>query len=132
MKIENHLENLKESIREIDEAIEKGLLEKQRTIGFHTSAGAIDMLEIILHENNLIDPGFLINHDWFNSEKKIKEKLSFDFQRKNEIINLIKNIESVRNKLCYGKKQKIEILEKVISNFNKLSKIFKEITKHEL
>ena len=42
MKIESHLENLKESLREIEEAITKGLLQKQRTLGFHASAGAIN------------------------------------------------------------------------------------------
>ena len=58
MKIESHLENLKESIREIEIAVKEGLEKKQRTIGFHTSSAAIDILEIILHKHKLIDPGF--------------------------------------------------------------------------
>ena len=132
MKIESHIENLKESIREIEEAITKGLLQKQRTLGFHTSAAAIDILEIILHEKNLIDPGFVIKHEWFNSKRKIEEKFSFDFNNKKEIIKLIKNIESVRNNLCYGKRQDEEILEKLIQDFNKLKSVFKEVTEYEL
>jgi len=63
MKIESHLENLKESINEIGESITKDLTKKQRTLGFHTSAAAMDILEIILHKNNLIDPGFIIKHE---------------------------------------------------------------------
>lgn len=132
MKIEAHLERLNESVLEIEEAVERGIINKQRTIGFHTSAGAIDMLEIILHKNNLIDAGFLINHDWFNSDKKIKEKLSFNFPKRDNIIELIKSIEKVRNNLCYGKRQEIKILEKVINNFNSLKRIFKEVTRYEL
>ena len=53
MKIESHLENLKESVAEIEIAVKVGLIQKQRTIGFHTSAGAIDMLETIFHSLNL-------------------------------------------------------------------------------
>ena len=108
MKIDSHLENLKESIREVEEAVTKGLSTKQRTLGFHTSAAAIDILEIILHKNNLIDPGFVIKHEWFNSERKIEEKFPFDFQYKKEIMNLIKNIENIRNNLCLEKDRKIK------------------------
>ena|SRR3989344_3033841 len=132
MKIDSHLENLKESIREVEEAVTKGLSTKQRTLGFHTSAVAIDILEIILHKNNLIDPGFVIKHEWFNSERKIEEKFPFDFQYKKEIMNLIKNIENIRNNLCYGKRQEDKILEKLIYDFNKLKELFKEVTGYEL
>ncbi|GBE19820.1 hypothetical protein BMS3Abin17_00549 [archaeon BMS3Abin17] len=132
MKIESHLENLKESIEEIDEAVTKGLEKKQRTIGFHTSAGAVDILEIILHERNLIDSGFVIKHEWFNSKRRIAEKFNFDFPRKEEIMNLIAKIENVRNKLCYGKRQDEAVLEKLVHDFNSLKKIFTEVTGHEL
>ena len=132
MKIESHLENLKESINEIGESITKDLTKKQRTLGFHTSAAAMDILEIILHKNNLIDPGFIIKHEWFNSDKKIKEKFPFHFDNKERILNLIKSIESIRNNLCYGKRQEEKVLEKLILDFNKLKRIFNEETKYEL
>lgn len=132
MKIESHLQNLKESIREVDLAVIENLLQKQRTLGFHTSAGAIDILEIILHKNNLIDPGFVIKHEWFSSKRKIKEKFPFDFPHKKEIISLIERIEGIRNILCYGKRQDEEILEKLIHDFNKLKQIFLEVTGYEL
>ena len=63
MKIEHHLENLKESVKEIEDAVQEGIVNKQRTLGFHTSSAAIDMLEIIFHKFNLIDPGFVIKHE---------------------------------------------------------------------
>jgi len=132
MKIESHLENLNESIREIEEAVKFGLTEKQRTLGFHTSAASIDILEIILHKENKIDPGFILKHDWFNADRKIKEKIPFDFSRKEEIISLIKSIENSRNNFCYGKRQSEESLETLIKTFNKLKEIFIEVTKYEL
>ncbi|MBI2135814.1 hypothetical protein HYU06_01965 [Candidatus Woesearchaeota archaeon] len=132
MRIESHLENLKESAKEINDAITEGLLSKQRSIGFHASAGAIDMVEILLHENNLIDTGFVIKHEWFKSEKSIENKFHFDFPNKKEILILVKDIETIRNKLCYGKRQSEETLEKVINDFNKLKEIFSKVSKHEL
>jgi len=132
MKIESHLENLRESIEEIENAITKGIDKRQRTIGFHTSAAAVDMLEILLHEKNLIDPGFIVKHDWFNSKRRVMEKFHFDFSKKEDILELILEIEKVRNSLCYGKRQEVFILEKLVENFNHLRKIFTEVTKHEL
>jgi len=93
MKIESHLENLEESIREIENAIKEGLEKKQRTLGFHTSSAAIDMLEII---------------------------------------KCITKIESARNKLCYGKRQKEEDLEEIAKEFNELKNIFEEVSGYGL
>ena len=132
MKNEDHLRQLKESIREIEKAVIEGVKEKQRTIGFNTSAGAIDMLEIILHQKRLLDVGAMIKHEWFNSDRKISEKFTSDFPRKDIIIGLIKKIESVRNIFCYGKLQPEEEIKKIIEHFNDLKKIFVEVTDYEL
>ena len=126
MNKESHLRNLKESLNLIEESIEKGLLERQRTIGFNTSAACADMLEIFLHNKNLIDSGFIIKHDWLKSANKTKEKFPFDFPNKKQIIDLILKIEEKRNLLCYGKPQKIEVIQEVLNNFNKLKEIFKQ------
>lgn len=132
MKIESHLENLRESIEEIESAVKKGLSKKQRTLGFHTSAAAIDILEIILHQEKLIDPGFVIKHEWFNSLRTINEKFPFDFPQKKEILEFIFIIEQNRNIFCYGKRQEEEVLVKVVNSFNSLRMIFHEVTKYEL
>ncbi|MBI4980185.1 hypothetical protein HZC30_01340 [Candidatus Woesearchaeota archaeon] len=132
MKIESHLESLQESVTEIEAAVISGLVSKQRTVGIHTSAGAIDMLEIILHQHNLIDPGAVIKHEWFSSSQGIRKRFSFDFPRKEEIISLMESIEAVRNKLCYGKRQDEKILIKVVEEFNKLHSIFREVSGYEL
>jgi len=132
MKIESHLKNLKESIEVIEESVEKGLVERQRNIGFNTSVACIDMLEILLHKNDLIDPGFIIKHEWFRSANRLKEKFPFDFPKKNEIIGLISKIEEKRDTLCYGKPQKLEMIQEVIDNFNILKKKFKEAGLNEI
>ncbi|HLC80738.1 MAG TPA: hypothetical protein VJG31_03110 [Candidatus Nanoarchaeia archaeon] len=132
MKIESHLENLKESVREIERIIQSDLTGNQRSLGFHASAAAVDMMEIILHQENLIDWGFIVKHEWFNSPNKIREKFPFDFPRKKEMIFLASRIEGVRNNFCYGKRQEEILLESLVSDFNKLKEIFMEVTRHEL
>ena len=132
MKIEHHLENLKESVEEIENAVKVGLIKKQRTLGFHTSSAAIDILEIILHKYNLIDPGFIIKHEWLNSKRKIEEKLPFEFPGKKEILKHIVKIESARSKLCYGKRQKEKDLEEIAEEFSQLKDLFIEVSGYEL
>lgn len=125
MKVDLHLKNLKESLEVIEECIQKGIQSRQRTIGFNTSAACIDMLEILLHKKSLIEPGFVIKHEWLKSKTKISEKFPFDFIQKEEILNLIFKIEEKRNLLCYGKPKELKEIHEVIENFNKLKKIFK-------
>ncbi|MBI2141557.1 hypothetical protein HYU16_03985 [Candidatus Woesearchaeota archaeon] len=125
MNIETHLRNLRESLEVIRESIEKGLVERQRTLGFNTSAAAADMLEAFLHSKNLIDPGFTIKHEWLKSKNKVNEKLPFEFPRKQEILELIAKIEEKRNALCYGKPQKEEALQELLADFNALKEKFK-------
>ena len=127
MKIEDHLRNIKESLDDIKESIQKGLVERQRSIGFHTSVAATEMLEVFLHKNNLINPGIVLKHESFNSIKKAKDKLNFDFEEKEEILKLLNEIEIKRNQLCYGKKQPIELIESVVSSFNKTKTLFEKL-----
>ncbi len=124
MKEELHMKSLKESLAVINECIEKGIVsERQRTIGFHCSAAAVDILEMLLHKYHLISPGTQLKHDWFASENKIKEKLNFDFPHKSDILSLIMAVERSRNLFCYGKPQPEREIEKIIMDFKKLVKI---------
>ena len=126
MKIEDHYKRLKESLAVIEESIEKGLTERQRTIGFSASAACADMLEILLHKNSLIDPGFMLKHEWFKAKNILNEKLIFDFPEKRQILELMHKIEEKRNMLCYGKPKTEEVVREVIGNLNKLKAIFRE------
>lgn len=127
MNIEKHQERLKESLEVLDESISKDITKRQRTIGFNCSAACADMFEIYLHQEELIDPGFVIKHEWFKSKNKTNEKFSFNFQNKEEIITLIKKIEDKRNDLCYGTPKKEETIKQVILDFNKLKELFQEL-----
>ena len=127
MNIEKHYERLGESLEVLDESISKDIIRRQRTIGFNCSVASSDMLEIYLHEKNLIDPGFLIKHEWFKSKNKIKEKFPFDFENKEKILFIIEKIEDKRNSLCYGSPKEEKIVREVIENFNKLKRLFNEM-----
>lgn len=127
MNTESHKKSLRESIDVIEESIRKGVSERQKTVGFHCSSGAIDMLEMLLHKENLVSPGFILKHDWLASERKIKEKLPFDFRNKRKIMNCMMFIEEKRNLLCYEKPQKEQAIRDVIEKFNDLRNIFREI-----
>ena len=127
MKIKDHLRNIKESLDVINESIQKGLQDRQRNIGFNTSVAAVEMLEVFLHKRNLINPGAIIKHNWFSSERKAKEKLNFDFSEKEKIIKLICGIEEKRNLLCYGKPQSLETIKSILNSFNKLKSLFRKL-----
>lgn len=132
MDIESHLQSIKESLEEIEEAIKKGIEFRQRTIGFHTSASACDMLEALLHKLGLVSPGFVVKHDWFNSMKKVKEKIVMEFPKKEKIITLMQEIEKQRNLLCYGKPKSKETIAEVIRKFNELKGVFVEAGLNEI
>ncbi len=127
MNVDKHNERLMESLEVLDESISKDIVKRQRTISFNCSVASADIFEIYLHQNNLIDPGFTVKHEWFKSKNKIKEKFSFEFPNKKEILNLMEKIEEKRNDLCYGSPKKEEIVKEVILNFNKLKQLFQQM-----
>ncbi len=127
MKIENHYLRLKENLDVLDENIKKDIVKRQSTIGFCVSAASIHMIEILLHENNLIDSSYVIKHEWFKSKYKINDKINFEFPKKREIIELLKDIQEKRNDLCYGTPKKEEEIINYIKNFNKLKAIFESL-----
>lgn len=132
MKIEGHLEILKEVFLSIDTCIEKGFQDFQSTIGFQTSLGAVEMLELYLHKKDLLSLSARITHAWLKSEKKINEKLPFDFPRKKEIVELLYFIEKKRNELCYGKRVEPHVIAEQLEHFNRLRQIFREVGLNEV
>ncbi|MBI2138406.1 hypothetical protein HYU13_02360 [Candidatus Woesearchaeota archaeon] len=126
MNIENHLARLQEGLQVIQEAIEKGIEQRQRTIGFHASSACADMFEMLLHKKALIDPGFVVKHEWFKSKNKVAEKFPFTFPSKEEILSLIQAIEEKRDALCYGRPQKAEVIRQALEELNCLKTKIKE------
>ena len=127
MKSEDHLRNIKESLEVIEESIQKGIQERQRNIGFNTSVAAAEMLEVYLHKKDLINLDLAIKHEWFSSIKNAKERLNFDFENKEKIIELLNKIELKRNILCYGKIQPIEDTEEILEYFNEIKSLFEDM-----
>lgn len=125
MNVEKHYERLNESLEVLDDCMSKDIVKRQRTIGFNCSVAATDMLEIYLHKKDLIDPGFVIKHEWLKSKNKLRDKFPVDFENKKQIVALMIHIEEKRNDLCYGSPKKEEVIREVILSFNKLKQLFK-------
>ena len=130
--IQLHKEQIKEHIQEINDAIAIGLEKRPATLGLHTSACAISLLEAYLHVLGKISVGGMIKHEWFKSPKpgqKItpmaERKIGVDFPHKDEIFSLMYTLEEHRNRLIYGKPAKIAI-DAVLNSFQKLHQIIKE------
>ncbi len=118
MKEIEHKKAIKESLEVINESVQVGVESRQRTIGFHCSAAAADLLELYLHHLNAINPGKVLKHDFFASEKKALRKVSEEFPDKEKIIKLVVELETQRNQLCYGKKQPKDKIEAYLKHFN--------------
>ena len=126
MKEREHRKEIKESLEVINESVQIGVESRQRTIGFHCSAAAADLLELYLHHLNTINPGKILKHDFFTSEKKALRKLPEEFPGKDKIIKLIVGLEIQRNQLCYGKKQPKEKIEAYLQHFNSVKHLIEE------
>ena len=85
MKLETHLKRLKESFEVINECIEKGLIERQQTLGFTTSAAAAEMLEAYLHKKSLIEESKNIDN-FKNIDLENKQVKKF----KSHVINFLR------------------------------------------
>ncbi len=135
--IDEHKKKIQEHFDELEDAIEEGIEKKPVTIGFHTSACSIQYLELYLHLTNKIPIGKIIKHDWFKKPQKtqkieplIERKLPIEFEKKQEIYDLIYELEDERNILMYGKPETVQI-KKVIETFYKIKEIFWELFKNE-
>ena len=126
MRTSEHIRNIRESLEEIEEAIELGLERRQRSLGFHISVCATELVELYLHKLNLLEEGRVLKHTDFSSIRRAKEVLHFDFPRKEEIIPILVEIEKRRNILCYGKRRKKKELEEYLKLFLKIKKIMEE------
>ena len=124
MLIENHIRIIREGFSAVHWAIDQGIEEKQTTIGFYSSVIAVNMFELFLQEKKLIKSDYLLKHEWFKSKNKIREKIDFEFERKEEILDLLFKIEEKRNILCYGKKQSIDLINKMLEYIYDLKDIF--------
>jgi hypothetical protein len=128
----DHLRRIGEHMEEIEGAATVGIEKKPVTIGLHTSACAMELLELYLHKEGKIPIGKIIKHDWFKKplpeqkiEPLIERKLKVDFDSKEDVYDLIYKIEENRTSLVYGRPTK-EQIETVLNSFNKLKNMLTE------
>lgn len=124
-----HKERIQEHLEVLREAIAIGLEHRPATIGFHTSACAIDFLELYLHKTDQIPIGKQIKHDWFKRPKPGQKitplavrQLPISFPQKNEIFELLYSLEETRTRLIYGKTSSSEA-KHAYETFEKMKKI---------
>ena len=127
--IRDHKKRIREHLDELEDAVVVGIEKKPVTIGLHTSACAIELLEAYLHKEGKIPAGKVIKHDWFKRplpEQKIEplaeRKLKADFQDKEIVYELIYAIEDNRANLVYGRatKEQIEIVLKAFMQLKQM------------
>ncbi len=124
MKIEQHEEAFREHIRNIERAIDEGIEENQRNIGFNVSQGSVELFAIFLHKLHLIEgSGDQFDHRIFKNKNLIERKLPVDFPLKMKILSIMEKIEFERIALCYGSRKPKSRMEKVLKSFNELREI---------
>ena len=125
--IEVHKENARNLIEDIEEKLRtETAVKRQKLIGFAASEASCDMLAILLHKNNLLDPGFNVNHRFFASEKIAQGKFSFEFPSKKELISLLVKQDECRTLLCYGKPKEENIVTGCVKNLFEIKKIIEK------
>lgn len=124
MKIDAHVARYRESVEGIQLAVDRGIATHQRSIGFHASSAAVDLLSIYLFQEKLVSPGTQVQHTWFKSRERADEKLPFTFPNKPRILALMVAIEEQRDKFCYGTDQPITKIRAVLDAFNELRDLF--------
>lgn len=126
--IEEHNKIIKEFLEDINEKIKANLLaERQKIIGFAASEAAANIFAVLLHEKNIIEPGFNVNHRYFSSEKIAKNKFNFNLPDKEKILKLLVNQEDYRNKLCYGREKTADLVNSAIKNLFELKEIIDKL-----
>ena len=130
--IVEHKKRIQEHIQEINDAIDIGIEKRPATIGFHTSACAVELLEVLLHKLNMISSGKMIKHNWFVRPKKeqkilplIERKLPVVFDDKEKVYELIYSVEENRDTLIYAKSTRNQI-ETTLNSFVALREIIEK------
>ena len=133
MTTEDEHKTIQDELEEdINEKVNRGIIGKrQKLIGFSTSEASANLFARLLHKLKLISPGFNVNHRFFASMEKAKDKFDFDFQNNVEILGLLVKQEQYRDKLCYGKSKDESLVKEAIGNYFKLKELIEKELKEE-
>jgi len=133
VSIDAHKESVRVLIEDIKEKLRAEIaVERQKLIGFSCSEASCDLLAVLLHKKNLINPGFNINHRFFSSIKTAEVRFNFEFPSKNKLISLLVKQEEYRDLLCYGKPKGKEPVIKCIENLFEIKRIIEKETGENL
>lgn len=132
MRIEKHIECLKEVLDEIENALRDsaGLSSHQRRIAMMLSLGISEIVELYFHKLGVMKAGSRIKHEWFK-KRDIRERLSMQITCPAEnlknlglILDIAKDIEKARNDLAYGSPlEHDKLLSDEINKFLRMKKV---------
>lgn len=126
--VEEHKKSIDDLLKDIEEKIKNNLIvERQRLIGFAASEAACDLFAVLLHRKGLVSPGFNVNHRFFASDKKAKEKFNFDIPEKGRLLGLLVAQDAHRSKLCYGRGKEENEVVKAIKNVYEIKSLVESI-----
>ncbi len=135
MKMEKHVEALKETEDEINSSLKDpdGLIKHQRRLAFMVSMGIAELVEIYFHKLKIMKEGSRIKHDWFK-KKSIKETLSKQIVKPidtvksiDKILSISKSIEENRNNLAYSSPvEEDAILKEEINQYFEVKRIIEK------
>jgi hypothetical protein len=110
MRVEKHVESLKEVMDEIKTSLRDpdGLLKHQRRLAMMLSIGITDLVEIYFHKLGIMKSGARIKHTWFR-KKDLMERLENqvisslnNVENLETVVEICREIEESRNDLAYG------------------------------
>lgn len=98
------------------------------TVGFIYSTSLVHMFDIAFHDE--LDPSFHIKHQQFRSKVGISKLKSMtgEFDEKNSLFELWREMESERDRLCYGNPTQKDI-ESYLNKFFKIKTILEKISR---
>lgn len=126
MRMEDHLNALKEHEENLKLAIERGLLKNQRNIAYNASQASVELFSMYMHKLDLIAIGENLDHRIFKS-KTVDNRIPQDFPKKDKALALMRKLEEKRNVLCYGKARPESEIKDVINSYNELKEIIGEV-----
>lgn len=122
--IEEHKRIQEELEEDINEKVTRNIITKrQKIIGFATSEASTNLFAVLLHKLDLITAGFNVNHRFFASIERAKERFNYDFPNKNRILELLVKQEKFRDLLCYGKNKSDATVKEATENYFELKKL---------
>lgn len=120
MRIEKHITDLMGLLSDIRKEPSPAV------VGFIYSTACLHMFKIVF--DKYLDPGMTVKHNDFRAKRnaeKLKSRIP-DFEKKEELFNVWKEMEDMRNELCYGYPSgedikryvdKFKIIEEILEDF---------------